>query len=327
MPSRSPSPRVREWAERGSSVRWRSTTPENAGRPEVAVHVQTRGDRANPALVLVHGYPTSSYDFHRVVTLLEDDHFLCLVDLPGYGLSDKPCGDHRYTIADDARLLDELVRTTFGLDRFTLVTHDRGDSVGLAFLDRARREGAPYDVTGLVVLNGNVWLPLAQLTRIQKALLNDVTGPPLSRLLPTRAFARGLARRTCTPPLDVEETAAIEGMLAHQDGMRVQHQLIQYLRERRVHESSWLESLASGPVPVAVVWGELDTIAPPRVADFVWEQHLRDRAAPSAYWRVPGANHYPQLDQPGVVAELLRAMPWTDPGRTVAGARLVAAHG
>ena len=322
-----PSTRVQEWAERGSSVRWRSTTPENAGHADVTVRVQVRGDRDRPALVLVHGYPTSSYDFHRVVSLLEDDHLLCLVDLPGYGLSDKPRGDYRYSILDDARLVDHLVRTTFGLDRFTLVTHDRGDSVGLALLDLVRTEGAPYDVTGLVMLNGNVWLPLAQLTGIQKALLSPVAGPPLSRLLPTRVFARGLARRTCTPALDAEETAAIEGMLAHQDGMRVQHRLIQYLHERRVHEAAWLESLAAGPVPTSVVWGELDTIAPPRVAELVWTEHLQGRQVPSASWRIPTANHYPQLDRPEVVAALLRVPPGTDPGHPVPGARLVGATG
>ncbi|WP_395694755.1 alpha/beta fold hydrolase [Nocardioides sp.] len=314
---------VRVWADRGSHVRWRSTTAENDGR-ELDVYVQTRGDRGNPALVLVHGYPTSSYDFHRVVALLEEDHFVCLVDLPGYGLSDKPHTDHRYTIADDARLVDHLVRTTFGLDAFTLVTHDRGDSVGLALLDLVRTEGAPYDVSGLVMLNGNVWLPLAQLTGIQKALLHPVTGPPISRMLPTRVFARGLARRTCTPALDAAETAALEGMLAHQQGMRVQHRLIQYLNERRVHEAAWLASLTAGPVPVTLAWGELDTIAPPAVADFVWSEHLASREAASSYWRIPAANHYPQLDQPDVVSALLRIPPGTDPGKPVAGARLVA---
>lgn len=319
-----PSSLVREWAERGSLVPWRSATPENAGRPELSVHVQVRGDRGNPALVLVHGYPTSSYDFHRVVSLLEEDHLLCLVDLPGYGLSDKPRGGYRYSIADDARLLDHLVRTTFELERFTLVTHDRGDSVGLAFLDLVRATGAPYDVGGLVMLNGNVWLPLAQLTAIQKALLSPVTGPAVSRLLPARAMARGLARRTCHPVLDAAETAALEGMLAHQDGMRVQHRLIQYLREREAHEAEWLESLGEGTVPVSVVWGELDTIAPPRVADFVWTQHLRDRPVAATSWRIPAANHYPQLDRPEVVAALLRVPPGADPRQPVPGARLLA---
>lgn len=317
------SSRVREWAALGCHSRWTSTAPENAGRPDVAVYTQVRGPVGAPAVVLVHGYPTSSYDFHRVASLLEADHRLHLVDLPGYGLSDKPRDGYRYTIADDARLVDHLVREEFGIDDFTLVTHDRGDSVGLALL--ALREQDPrtaYRIRQQVVLNGNVFLPLAQLTRIQRALLSKRTGPALSRLLPPRAMARGLARTTCTPVLDAEETAAIEGMLAHQDGMRVQHALSQYLDERRRHETGWLEALGRSEVPVALVWGELDTIAPTRVADFVWSDHLRDRAAPATYWRVPDGNHYVQLDQPGVVAELVRR-PVPDGGGEAAGATLV----
>ena len=304
--------RVRAWAELGRRTTWGA----------LEVYTQVRGDRSKPALLFVHGYPTSSYDFHRVASLLEDDYFLCLVDLPGYGLSDKP-RDRRYTIADDVRLLDELIRTTFGLDAFTLVTHDRGDSVGLALLEHVQQQDPPYEITGQVILNGNVWLPLAQLTRIQKRLLGDVTGPLLSRILPTRVFARGLVRKTCTPVPDAEETAAIEGMLAHQDGMRVQHLLIQYLHERTAHESEWLAALGRSTVPTTLVWGELDTIAPTRVADHVWESQLRDRPTPATYWRVPAANHYVQLDQPEVVAALLRLPAGSVPDDDVPGAVLV----
>ncbi|MEP9364618.1 alpha/beta hydrolase [Nocardioides sp. CN2-186] len=302
---------TRAWAERGRRTTWEG----------LEVYTQTRGHRGRPALLFVHGYPTSSYDFHRVADLLEDEFFLCLVDLPGYGLSDKP-RDHRYTIADDVRLVDELVRTTFALDELTLVTHDRGDSVGLALLDHLQRHEAPYAVTGLVVLNGNVWLPLAQLTGIQKALLNPVTGPVVSRLLPARVFARGLARKTCTPMPDAAEVAALEGMLAHQGGMRVQHRLIQYLDERKAHESAWLAALGRSTVPTTLIWGGLDTIAPTRVADHVWETQLRDRPTPAAYWRVPAGNHYVQLDQPEVVAGLLRLPAGSVPDRDVPGAVL-----
>lgn len=315
--------RVEAWAARGTYVRWTSSVPENAGRGELAVYTQVRGDPTRPALVFVHGYPTSSHDFHRVADLLEEDHYLCLLDLPGYGLSDKPRQGYRYTIADDARLVDHLVRTTFALESFTLVTHDRGDSVGLALLELHQGEHPGYEVSAHVMLNGNIWLPLAALTLIQKALLSGVTGPAVSRLLPTRVFARGLGRRTCTPALDADETAVLAGMLAHQGGMRVQHQLVQYLHERRDHEAAWLESLARSSVPTTLAWGELDTIAPPRVADFVWETALRGRPARSSYWRIPSANHYPQLDQPEVVAAVVRTATGSGDDLVVPGARLI----
>ncbi len=319
--------RVREWAALGRYTRWTSTAPENAGRPDVAVYLQERGAVGAPAVVFVHGYPTSSHDFHRVASLLEADHRLYFVDLPGYGLSDKPRNGYRYTIADDARLVDHLIRDEFGLDALTLVTHDRGDSVGLALLELrehgGQQSGTTYGIRQQVVLNGNVFLPLAQLTRTQKALLSTRTGPVLSRLLPPRVMARGLARATCTPTLDAEETAAIEGMLAHQDGMRVQHALSQYLDERRRHETGWLEAPgAARSRDRARAGGELDTIAPTRVADFVWADHLRGRTAPATYWRVPAGNHYVQLDQPAVVADLVRR-PVVEGAGTVDGATLV----
>ena len=272
----------------------------------------------------MHGYPTSSYDFHRVVTLLEDDHFR-LPSTAGYGLGTSRAVTTATPSPTTRACWTSWCARTFGLDRFTLSRttvatasawrpgprSSRGRAVR-----RDRPGGAQRERLAL----------LAQLTCIQKALLNDVTGPPLSRLPPTR---RSPAARPpdLHPALDVEETAAIEA-LAHQDGMRVQHQLIQYLRERRVHESSWLESsgLRTGAL-VAVVWGERRHHRTARVADFVWgAAPARPRRAVGVLAR-PAPTTTPQLDQPGVVAELLRAMPWTDPGRTAAGARPVAAHG
>ncbi|MFT7288994.1 MAG: hypothetical protein ACI87W_003119 [Halieaceae bacterium] len=42
------------------------------------------------------------------------------------------------------------------------------------------------------------------------------------------------------------------------------------------------------------------------IADFVWENHLRNRKAAASYWRLPCASHYPQNDQPKIIAQLLR---------------------
>ena len=60
-------------------------------------------------------------------------------------------------------------------------------------------------------------------------------------------------------------------------------------------------------MPATLIWGELDQIAPVAVADYVWEHTLKDRAAPAGYWRIPCANHYLQIDQPELLADLVRS--------------------
>jgi pimeloyl-ACP methyl ester carboxylesterase len=106
---------------------------------------------------------------------------------------------------------------------------------------------------------------------------------------------------------------ALESVLDYQDGMKIQHKLIQYLNERKVNEVSWLEALGRSDVPATLIWGELDAIAPVAVADYVWEHTLKDRATPATYWRIPCANHYLQIDHPELLADLVRSTIGGDP--------------
>lgn len=156
---------------------------------------------------------------------LKDDFYVCALDTPGYGFSDKPLDGYDYSIDDDARLVDEYVRDIAGLREFALLTHDKGDSVGLALL------------------------------QVYQA----------------------------------------------------------YDNERAENEVGWLEGLAKSEIPTTLIWGELDAIAPVAVPDHVWTNYLEDRETPAAYWRVPCADHYLQVDDPGLIADILRATLAEDP--------------
>ena len=126
------SPLAEAWYRAGEYFEWTSTTPNNEGR-RVRVFYRTFGNRANPALVMLHGYPTSSFDFRRMIPFLEEDYFVAVLDFPGFGFSDKPQDGYSYMLEDDAKLVDHFVREIVGLSRFNLLTHDRGGSVGFAF--------------------------------------------------------------------------------------------------------------------------------------------------------------------------------------------------
>jgi len=71
-------------------------------------------------------------------------------------------------------------------------------------------------------------------------------------------MANGLSRKTYTPALPPEQVDTLESILDYQGGMKIQHNLIQYLNERKVHEASWLEALGRSDVPATLIWGELD---------------------------------------------------------------------
>ncbi len=64
----------------------------------------------------------------------------------------------------------------------------------------------------------------------------------------------------------------------HDNGIKVLHETIQYLVERSTREQRWLTARAGASFPVTLIWGPCDTVSPPRVASYVWHEHLMLRA-------------------------------------------------
>jgi pimeloyl-ACP methyl ester carboxylesterase len=211
--------------------------------------------------------------------------------------------------------VDEYIRQVAGLDEFILLTHDKGDSVGLALLQIYQAyDEKPYQINHHFITNGNIYLPLAELTNSQKALLNPISGPLISALVSGVPLAEGLADLTFATTLSQSEIDSYASIFDYQDGGRVQHEIIEYLNERSENEVGWLEGLAKSEIPTTLIWGELDAIAPVAVPDHVWTNYLQDRETPAAYWRIPCADHYLQVDEPELIANIMRTTLEEDEG-------------
>jgi alpha/beta hydrolase fold len=89
---------------------------------------------------LCYRYPTSSFDFSDLMNLLSKGYYVCVIDAPGYGLSDKPRNGYKYSTDDDAKLADHYIKNVLKLKSFTLLTHDKGNSVALALLGFIRNK-------------------------------------------------------------------------------------------------------------------------------------------------------------------------------------------
>jgi pimeloyl-ACP methyl ester carboxylesterase len=284
------------WFRAGEYFSWTSTTANNNGLT-VKVHYRTFGDRADPALVLLHGYPTSSFDFREMIEHLEDDYFIATLDFPGFGFSDKPQDGYSYMLEDDAKLVDYFVREIVDLDEFSLFTHDRGVSVGLAFLGNyLDAEDRAYELTYHFLSNSGMFLPLANLLDFQKVMLHPVEGPAaIERMKAQPRRTEGTA-----------EQVAYADIQAFNDGIGARLGVGKYLLERAANEYRWLDNLARSPVPVAYIWGLLDPVNPIRIANHVWDNYLNEREEESSYWIMPMGRHYPQRDHPAEMAKVIR---------------------
>ncbi len=261
------------------------------GGRRIFVRVQGEGI---PLLVL-HGFPTASYDYARLAPLLADRYRLILFDFLGFGFSDKPY-PHDYSLFEQAGIAQSICEH-FGLESVHILTHDMGNSVALELL----RRGTPR-VERLLMLNGSVLLKYYRPVITQRLLLNPLTGPLITglRLIRRGTFARQFGGLFAQRPPD-EEINAFWSLIQYNDGARAYHRLIRYLNERRVHEHTWLDALAQHPAPLTIIWGQRDPVSVPKIAEAVLE-----RRPDAAYFPLDTTGHYPQWEAPQQVARIIQ---------------------
>jgi pimeloyl-ACP methyl ester carboxylesterase len=294
--------RAEAWKQRGDYFTW---APEGADPVEI-FHLEA-GDPANPTLLLVHGFPTCSVDWAQLVDQLSDSYYVCALDFPGYGFSAKPLG-WGYSIVRDAALLDHYLAEVLGKKSAIVVSHDRGTSVSLLHTINAAAGRTSSSVDHLVLTNGNIFLPLSNLTDFQRLVLNPESAPKILAIMTPELLAAGMGDLTFYPsrrPGD-EEVEALTATFAHDDGIKVLHETIQYLVERADHETDWLEALGAIETPTAVVWGMNDPVSPPRVASYSWFTFFMLKPGSNRFYLVPDASHYLQNDRPDALAAAIR---------------------
>jgi pimeloyl-ACP methyl ester carboxylesterase len=290
--------RADEWREQGS---WFSWSPPGVEAAEVQVFHVELGDPGAPPLVLVHGFPTSSIDWFEVAEQLSDRYRVCAMDFPGFGFSDKPLG-WGYSLERDAEVLEYYLADVLALESMTMLAHDRGSSVAMIHTTSGdSRVGLEH----LFVTNGNIFLPLSNLTRAQRLILDPATGPALLAQATPEQLAVGMGKTMYTPPRgdDDPEIEALTAIFGHGEGLKVLHETIQYLAERARDEVSWLEALAASEVPTTFIWGIYDTVSPPRVVSYVWNEYMAKKPGRNLLYFIPDANHYLQNDQPEALVE------------------------
>jgi pimeloyl-ACP methyl ester carboxylesterase len=251
----------------------------------------TEGERPAGAPVLVlHGFPTSSHDWHRVLHELARRHRVVLLDMLGYGLSDKP--DQRYSLFDQADVVEAVARE-LALDAVSLVTHDMGDSVGGELLARDLEGALSFDVARRVLSNGSIYLEMAQLTDGQQLLLSlpdERLADGLGRDALVGALRGTFAPGSVVPDEDVETAA---DLIVRDRGDRLLPRTIRYVEERRQHEERWTGAIERHPAPLTVVWGDADPIA-------VWPmaERLHEARPDAKLVRLRDVGHYPMLEAP-----------------------------
>lgn len=118
----------------------------------VDIFYREAGDPDAPAILLLHGFPSSSHMYRNLIAALAPHYRVIAPDYPGFGRSSAPDrGAFAYTFDNFARLIESLT-DQLGLDRYALYLFDYGAPVGFRLAAKH-----PQRVTALIVQNGNAY--------------------------------------------------------------------------------------------------------------------------------------------------------------------------
>ena len=252
----------------------------------------TRSGGQGDPLLLIHGFPTSSFDWVRLWPELIGRRKVHVIDMLGFGLSDKPT-DFDYSVAASADQWQSLAQAK-GLSEVDILAHDYGNTVAQELLARQLEGRLPFRIRSIVFLNGGLFPEATYPLVLQKLLLGPL-GPMIARLSSYRSFV-GSMRRICAVPLTDEHLREHWQLLARADGRKVLPKLISYIRERREFRERWVGALPGAGIPLCLIDGVADPISGASIVAR-WRELLPN----STVVELDGVGHYPQWEAPARV--------------------------
>lgn len=255
------------------------------------------GEETNPVLALIHGFPTSCWDWHHLWDELSQDYHVVTLDMLGFGLSDKP-RNHEYRMAEQADIFESLL-TQLNVSEYHILAHDYGDTVAQELLARFDSGMSKQTIQSVCLLNGGIFPETIQPLLIQKLLLSSI-GSLVGLLTSYRTFAANLGK-ICARPLPEDELKTFWDFMQHNHGRRVIHQVIYYMTERKQNRERWVGALQNSGVPLRLIVGLEDSISGAHMA-----ARYRELIPDPDIAELRGVGHYPQVEAPDEVLAAAR---------------------
>ena len=234
------------------------TTYHQANVNGLKIFYREAGPKSAPAILLLHGFPTSSHMFRDLIPALADRYHVVAPDLPGFGFSDAPDRNQfRYTFENLAKVIDSFIET-IGLERYAIYVFDYGAPLGLRLA-----LAHPERITAIVSQNGNAyeeglsqgWNPIQKYwkepTPENRAALRDFLKPETTKW----QYLHGVQDETLVAP----ETYHLDSALMARPGNdEIQLDLFLDYASNVALYPKFQEYFRTKQPPLLAVWGKSD---------------------------------------------------------------------
>ncbi len=245
-----------------ANIHYRTATAQGA-----KVFYREAGDPRSPALLLLHGFPSSSHMFRGLIPLLADRYHVGAPDLPGFGFSDAPDRDQfKYTFENLTNIVEVFTGIT-GLERYAIYVFDYGAPVGFRLALKH-----PERITAVISQNGNAyeeglsdgWNPIQKYwkepTDANRKALRDLLEPAATRF----QYVHGVSDETLVAPESYTLDAAL---LARPGNDEIQLDLFLDYASNVALYPRFQQYFRTKRPPLLAVWGKNDPFFLPRGAE------------------------------------------------------------
>ena len=259
-----------------------------------------REEGEGETLLLIHGFPTASWDWQQLWPALTQRYHVLAPDLLGFGFSDKP-RNYPYSILDQANMIEALLQHK-NVERVKIISHDYGDTVAqelvARFNTRQSKGEKGLEIKHLCLLNGGLFPEVHRPLLVQKVLMSPlgfIVGRLFNRAKLGKNFKNIFGPNTQPTEAELDDFwTLIEG----NGGRYVFHLLIRYMEERVQYRDRWVGALQATKIPLRFINGLADPISGAHMAE-----RYKELIPNPDVVELEEIGHFPLIEAPQVVLQ------------------------
>ena len=248
-------------------------------------------------LLCLHGFPSSSFDYHKIWDKLRLRFSILAFDMIGYGFSDKP-SNYDYTTFNQVDVLNSLIKNLH-IEKLHILAHDYGNTITQELLARREEKRLSFSIETICFLNGALFPETHRPIAAQKLLISPF-GFLFAKLISDAKFKKSLASvfGENTQPTDEEMNDFVQ-VFKYNDGKRIAHKLIRYMTEREKYRGRWVGAIQGMKQPFRFINGLADKVSGAHLVKRFREvvPHQTDII------ELENVGHYPHYEVPETVTE------------------------
>jgi pimeloyl-ACP methyl ester carboxylesterase len=250
-------------------------------------------------LLILHGYPYSSFEWKNMVEVLKQHFTITVFDLLGMGFSGKP-KDHKYSYEEHCDIVNHLL-THLKIEETHIFSHDLGVSVAQELLSRTTEGGNNFTIKSIAFMNGGLFMDVYKPRLIQRLLSQTPSfiGKFLSNKISKSSVNKSVKSvyGIHTQPTDdfLEKQWEI---LNYNDGKSITYLIGRLVFDKYKYQKRWIKAMQNTKIPLCYICGPYD----PNSGLHMVKRYETLIPNPKVYLLKDDIGHWPLLeDQKGVL--------------------------